>query len=746
MIELLRIKQASALWKIDGVQLAMPYRVNIGAETMRWELWQYGNILESGVYRTDRRCLCACFHFFGGVSFSKLGCLAFTAAFDEMFAYFARLAVIRWADGQQTIRSKELGIHFVFEEMLRCEEAPIQYNFTYIMDEIPESRKYQELLETLFSDFWTIKIHALMDGQKSLQPVVARIGLLRCARYAEAMDSGDTDEYLCTMAAQFTKRREQISLSKLHGAVYGIKSTEAKLTGNRFDQDLRRIAAEEFGHQYKRFPNENHLQLNMARDIWIFYARHGPTLRFNRMDFSVIRSPSLRQEVKYYLKHRFSGEIQIKDRFLTIVATGCNYLSGYDSRIHYFADMDECDAKALHIFLENREEKKSFSGTVAVLSAMQTVAAYLMSDSRDEIIKSPVPQSNPFASLVFRNVKNYIGSTPVIPETVMAGMDKHIHELRSEYRLLYRLLAETGMRTKEVIFLQADCVTPSRYENIFTLSYTPYKVLAARKRQGLEERHQVMITRELAAALTRQAEQTVQLRAEYRLPFIFITKHRGFKATMLNPSYFLIKLDELAQKHKLCGEDGKPWHFTARQYRKTLAVELIENGGSMEELSQLLGHLSRATSATYYAEVHKLRLAEMNKDFFNAKFELRLSGEQLSGFSEAERRALYVDFCLESRRVELGYCLKKLSDSPCGNRSSLVNCVNCRNLCIGTAYLPYWKELYEQQCKRVDALLAVYRDNWIAHDDYEEFPEYRQEQTLLAGYKKVLAVLKDGEQ
>lgn len=745
MIELLRIKQASALWEIDGVQLAMPYRVSIGAEAVRRELAQYRNILESGAYRADPGRLCACFRFFGGVSFVKLGSLAFTAAFDEMFAYFARLAVIRWADRQHTIQSKELGIHFVFEEMLCCDEAPIQYNFTYIMDEVPGSRKYQELLESCFSDFWTVRIQALMGEQESIYPVVHRIGMLRCARYAEAIGSDITDKYLRAMAAQFTKRREQISLSKLHGAVYGTKSTESKLAENQFDRSLRRIAAEEFRHQYDRFPNENHLQLNIAQDIWIFYARHGPTLRFNRMNFSVIRSPSLRQEVKYYLKHRFSGEIQIKDRLLTIVAIGCNYLSEHDSRIHYFADIDECDAKALHIFLENRGEQKAFSGTVAVLSALQTVAAYLMSDSRDEAIKSPVPQSNPFANIVFRNVKSYIGSTPIIPETVMTGMDKHIHELGVEYRLLYRLLAETGMRTKEAVFLQADCVTPSRYENVFTLSYTPYKVLAARKRQGLAEKHQVMITRELAAALTRQTEQTAQLRAAYRLPFIFIAKRKGFKATMLNPSYFLVKLDELAQKHNLCGENGKPWHFTARQYRKTLAVELIENGGSMEELSQLLGHLSRATSATYYAEVRKLRLAEMNTEFFKAKFELLLSGEQLSSFSEDERRALYVDFCLESRRVELGYCLKKLSDGPCGNRSSLVSCVNCRNLCTGAAYLPYWKELYEQQCKRVDALLAVYRGSGIAHDDYEEFPEYRQEQTLLAGYEKVLAALEGGE-
>ena len=120
--------------------------------------------------------------------------------------------------------------------MLAVEEAQFS-NFTYIMDEIPGSRKYQTMLETLFSDFWTVRIHALMDSQKSLQPVVARIGLLRCARYAEVMGSVDTGEYLRAMAAQFTKRREQISLSKLHGAVYELR-VQNQADGNRFDQDL----------------------------------------------------------------------------------------------------------------------------------------------------------------------------------------------------------------------------------------------------------------------------------------------------------------------------------------------------------------------------------------------------------------------------------------------------------------------------------------------------------------------------
>ncbi|OCN02862.1 hypothetical protein A7X67_12360 [Clostridium sp. W14A] len=212
---------------------------------------------------------------------------------------------------------------------------------------------------------------------------------------------------------------------------------------------------------------------------------------------------------------------------------------------------------------------------------------------------------------------------------------------------------------------------------------------------------------------------------------------------MINPEHFLSKLDQIAKRYDLRDENGALWHFTARQYRKTLAVTLIENGGTMEELAYLLGHLSPSTSAAYYADVRKKKLAEMNTAFFKAKFELMLSDKQLSRFSEEERRALYVDFCLESRRVEFGHCLKKLSEGGCTSRSSLVNCVNCKNLCTGAKYLPYWRQLHTEQAERLNALLSVYYVNGIS--GYENFPEYKQEKALTAGYAGIVRALEGGE-
>jgi integrase len=748
MIERLEIKMASALWSIDGVQLTMQHRLNISHADTVAAIEQYRDILKNKEYQNGNACLCKCFRFFGGISFVKLGSIAYTADFTEMFRYYAKIAVKRWAVNGNTIKSKELGVHFVFKEMLHSVSDPIEYNYMYIFDEVPGSHRYQEIFEREFSLFWSERILEQMRQGASLKAVVDKVGLLRCVEYAALVGRQTAEDYLYGMARGFTARRERISLSKLFGTVYGETRTSSKLLSCEFDRIMRRVVDEEFRLQYEKFPAENRLQADVRRDEWIFYVRHGPSLRFNRMDFTVISTASLRLEVKHYLKHRFSGAIQVKDRFLTSIAYGVNFLSKHNSRIHFFADIDECDAKALHIALENRagtqgEKQKAFSNTMAVFSAMQTVMDYLMSSHRDESIKSPIPQINPFAAFVFHNSKDYVKNTPIIPEYVMAEMDKHVYELENGHRLLYQIFSQTGMRTKEAVFLEADCLERTNYDDVFNLRYTPYKVLSARRRHGREDHHSVMITKELAEEIAAQIEKTTDLRKEYGLPYIFITKRKNFKASMMNPQYFLIRLDKIAERYDLRGENGEPWHFTARQYRKTLAVTLIENGGTIDELAYLLGHLSPTTAASYYADVRRKKLAEMNTAFFRAKFELLLSGEQLSRFSENERRALYVDFCLDSRRVEFGHCLKKLSEGSCVSRNSLVNCVNCKNLCTGARYFPYWRQLYTAQKERVDALLSVYKTNGIS--DYGNFPEYHQGNTLPSGYASILVALEGGE-
>lgn len=166
---------------------------------------------------------------------------------------------------------------------------------------------------------------------------------------------------------------------------------------------------------------------------------------------------------------------------------------------------------------------------------------------------------------------------------------------------------------------------------------------------------------------------------------------------------------------------------------------MIENGATATELVYQLGHLNHGTIMKYYAEVKSIKLAELNSRFFKAQFAILFSKEQLAEFSEEERRLLYVDFRLGNRRVELGFCTRKLCDGACKSRSRTVHCVNCPQLCTGRQYLSHCRILKLSQQERIQALIEGYEHAGIA--DYEGFIEYRQEQRLLSAYENIVAEL-----
>ena len=100
-------------------------------------------------------------------------------------------------------------------------------------------------------------------------------------------------------------------------------------------------------------------------------------------------------------------------------------------------------------------------------------------------------------------------------------------------------------------------------------------------------------------------------------------------------------------------------------------------------------------------------------------------------------------FRLEQRRVEFGYCMKKLADGGCNIRSSMNNCINCKMLCTSKKYLPYWKELLKEQQIIVDGLISIYNKNKVT--DYENFKEYRKELRILNGYEDIVNKIEESE-
>ena len=497
---------------------------------------------------------------------------------------------------------------------------------------------------------------------------------------------------------------------------------------------LEVVTNRELALQNIKFVAENHRELSLSKDVWILYQRHGTSVKLLTVDFTKVKRGSLHNELKRFMKWRFSGHIRVSDRIFTSIFDAANRLCEMNGSIRYFSDIDRTDVKALQVTLENEMEQSQIMG---MFSACRTLYRYLCSDENES--SSPRPHDNPFESLHFVNARKYHEHTPYIPDKVIAALSDRLDELNETDRLVFEIFSETGMRAKEVAFLEADCLEAARYENAFRLKYIPYKTLKARRRNGLSEHHSVYIPVELAEKIRKQIVASECLRKEHGLPYIFLHQHKGYKVSMLNVEYFIKKINDLIRKYHICDDSGQPWNFTSRQCRKTLVVNMIENGATAAELVYQLGHLNQSTVMQYYAEVKSIKLAELNSGFFKAQFDILLSQEQLTEFSEEERRLLYVDFRLGNRRVELGFCTRKLCEGACKSRSRTVHCVNCPQLCTGRQYLSHWKKLMQAQRERVYTLIESYENAGIA--GYEEFIEYQQEQRLLSAYENIVAEL-----
>lgn len=577
---------------------------------------------------------------------------------------------------------------------------------------------------------------ALRSG-RSLQPVLDSVGVSEMIRMMENIPPDLAATYFQEKAAGFTARREIVTSFKLLQAAFAEKKQASRFYGTPIAVVVKKIADAEFEKQKSLFRQGNRQQLSVHNDIWQLFYLTGPNLRSNSYNFTKIHSASLRLELKYFMLWYLQGRSGYRTPVLSAVIKGVNFLSGNNPGIHYFADISDVDARELYNYLENDCLSKH-GGRLSAKSVANTMRAcgqiidYLCGGMRDPGIRTPIPAGNPFSKYRFFNLDNMSRNTELIPDPVAAAIEKHSHELSDTHRVLYSIFINTGLRLSEVVLLKEDCLAPSRFKGLMLLRYVPHKTLSARRRRGIGDTCEMLIPAFLSREITRQIKRTQSLREEYGEPYIFIVKNGRQRPALPCGDGFCDAVNRLIAKHCITDENGHLWKLTTRQFRKTIAIMLVESGASMTELAYWLSHLSRKTSMKYYAEVRKKRLAEMNTSFFRKKFDILLNKEQLDQFSEEQRRLLFVDFRLEQRRVELGFCMRVFAEGECRERNRALSCVNCKNLCTGKPYLQYWMALRDSQRTLVDRLVESYREMGIA--DYQLYRQYQQEKALLDSY------------
>jgi integrase len=408
------------------------------------------------------------------------------------------------------------------------------------------------------------------------------------------------------------------------------------------------------------------------------------------------------------------------------------------------ADIQQIHVESLLIHLENHSEATNGQKQRLAVSSQNDVirnCGYLIDFlmQHAEKIVTVNPNQNYFSMVTYYNLPSMEKNTEYIPESIVSQLLMHINDICDAYQRILLIMLNCGLRFKEVAYLEEDCLNPISGESeYYKLRYIPWKVLESRRDRGLDDYHTIPIHKDIAEEIIAQTEDTKDTRLIWGLKEIFI-KDYSYKAIIYEAGSFCDAANRCIKKNDIKVEGSTdPWRFKSRQCRKTFAVDMIENGATTEEVAAMLGHMQDATTEKYYAEVRKMRLADMNAEFYKKKFQVLITDEYLEKFTEVERKKLFIDFCMGYRERELGYCGKPFSEGPCSKRTGKVNCVNCTKLCVGEKHLPKCKDMAISQKSLVDSLIQTYKNEGIEEAEFEAYREYKAEKHWLNLYDEIV--------
>lgn len=548
-----------------------------------------------------------------------------------------------------------------------------------------------------------------------------------------------TNIYLLYFANKLTKNKKIISKYALAYSVFEVDYTD-KNVPKEMDVILNNIVTREYEKQKLLFLEYNK-KVSINQDIWEFYWLKGGSIRKTVLDFTNINKSNIRRETKHYFfnKLKFCSNYDNLRSELAHLKNGLIYIINKYNYVEFCADFTYEMIKSLKIFLETEarikiKNKKFAVGSISkVISNCSNLIDYII-DFSDEI-KTIKPKTNYFKQIIFHNRDNMCEKTEYIPEEVIEQLLHYIDELNEDYQKILLIMLNCGLRFKEVAYLDENCLDESK-ENEYILKYIPWKVINSRRKRGLEDYHRIIIKEHIYKEILDQIEKTKTYRQKLNIKQIFINNVGGYKYCIYQAGYFNKAINKLIKKYNITTLNGMLWKYNSRQCRKTLAVDMITNGVQPMQVSNYLAHLSEYTTNKYYNEVRKMKLSELNHEFFSKKFNVIISKEQLSKFDEEERKILYEEFCLSYREVELGKCIKHDSEGKCDKRNGRINCATCKYLCTGPQNLPKWEKMRDSEKKRLQEIVEIYKKEGIT--DYHNYRNYQRIKYHLDIYQNVI--------
>lgn len=503
-------------------------------------------------------------------------------------------------------------------------------------------------------------------------------------------------------------------------------------------KDIEEVVKLEYNYQLKLYTTK---RVNKEEDIWKTFFLRANSLGSCTFDFTSIDKAPLRREVKDYIYYHLY-ETRDSDRKtgnrLNHLNRGLKVLLNLNKNILFAKDIRYLDLKKMIVYFENKVAKKeiSFSTYRLMISEFRLFIDFLMEKEGYNY----TPRENHFRKIKFSNTSamEAQGNTDYIPENIISKIQKYAHELPKQVQRVWFTMMNTGMRVSEVLFLEDDKLSYDEKEKVFVLEYIPQKVLEARKNNGLPEYHRIPVNTTVVECFLEQKSYSERLRFETGLKYIYLSPYsQKGQVTLYNSTTVINNINKLIKSHNIVDEDGNLYKYENRQCRKTVAVDLLTKGVSVDQVADVLSQLHSKTTFTYYKDVEKKQLAEMEKNFYS-----ELLSETCGCEDDESRKIILKEIELGFREVEDGQCLKHVSMGVCQRKG----CAGCNFLITGPEKIGRWEELYKSKQESIKELEVYYKEEGI--DDYEDYREYQSELSQLNLYKDIIDQIKKkiGEQ
>jgi site-specific recombinase XerD len=561
-------------------------------------------------------------------------------------------------------------------------------------------------------------------------------------------------DYVNYFANEYTQNRTIISREAIMDNILGKHNSMVDKNKRHSYLDLvEQIVKEEYEKQCLVLPERNFKDLD--EDIWkIATVNEFGTLKITKFEFERVSSKIIRHQVKDYCRNLldFTNDFKFIQDHLNRIVIAFEIIQNIHPTVKSCSDVDINIVynliNALQMTATSKLKKDKFKLATLnnIIGSCRKLFNFLVHKQERN---AAYPRSNPFNSVAFHNVDNIKDNTLYIPESVVLKLLKFIDNLPIIYQRILLIAMNTGLRFKEIAYLDENCLSPVDSEQDSTtkwkLEFVPWKILEARRSRNLDDYTYIVIDTEVANEIIAQKRETEEVRENFNTSKIFLKEYtspittRGKGVYIVNATDFNRAVNKLIKQYRITDDSGLIWEFNSKQCRKTVAVDMITNGAKPQEVTYLLGHLQEETTNKFYSEVRRMKLAEMNSEFFRKKFNLLVTEEQLATYSEEERRLLYVGFCTDYREVELGKCIKPFWEGTCkriGEDETV--CATCDKLCTSLNSLPKWQKLRDSKQSLIDKLEQHYAKLGIEKEEYLGYREYQREMYLLNAYIAVI--------